>query len=120
MYKRKIRSFVSRGRITQGQSYALEVLAPRYCLRLEDGMLDFSAVFGCTADVIMDIGFGTGDSLLTLAARHPENNYLGVEVYAAGIGKLLLKVEQLALKNIRIYKNDVIDILNQCIKDESL
>ena len=120
MHKRKIRSFVSRGRMTLGQLHALKVLGPRYCLRVEDGLLDFTLAFGRNSDVIMDIGFGTGDSLLAFAQAHPENNYLGVEVYAVGVGTLLTKLEQTALTNIRIYQSDVLDVLNQCIKDESL
>lgn len=121
MHKRQIRSFVSRGmRMTSGQRQALEVLSPRYCLRIEEGPIDLAAVFGRDAPVMMDIGFGTGASLLSIAQAHPENNYLGVEVYPAGVGALLAGLAQAEISNVRIYQHDVIDILNQCIKDESL
>jgi tRNA (guanine-N7-)-methyltransferase len=121
MHKRQIRSFISRGmRMTQGQRQALDSLSPRYCLRVEDGLIDFVTVFARDADVIMDIGFGTGASLLSMAQAHPENDYLGVEVYPAGVGSLLAGVAKAEINNVHIYQCDVIDVLNQCIKDESL
>lgn len=120
MHKRTIRSFVTRGRMRQSQRQALTTLAPHYCLSTELGVINFVDSFGRSAPLIMDIGFGTGISLLSMALTHPENNYLGVEVYPAGIGRLLARLAEEKIDNVRIYQADAIDVLNQCIKNESL
>jgi tRNA (guanine-N7-)-methyltransferase len=120
MQQRKIRSFVKRGRLTTGQRQALDVIGPRFVLPLTTTPPDFGVIFGREADLVLDIGFGNGESLLAFAADHPENNYLGVEVYGVGVASLLAGIEKQGLENIRIYHCDVNDVLNQCIKDESL
>lgn len=120
IHPRQIRSFVVRSRTTERQRHALEYLKPKYELKLENGLADFDQIFGRSAEVMIDIGFGMGESLLAMAQEHPENNYVGVEIHPAGVAALLIGVESLKLSNVRIYTCDVVDVLNQCIKNESL
>lgn len=116
----RIRSFIRRqGRITSAQAKALEDLWPVYGLE-PDQPLDAPAVFGRVAPVALEIGFGNGDSLATMAANHPENDYIGIEVHRPGVGHLLLKIEERGLSNVRVYCADAIDILNQQVTDASL
>jgi tRNA (guanine-N7-)-methyltransferase len=119
--QRPIRSFVLRaGRITVGQERALRELWPVYGLDLADAPLDLDAIFGRVAPRCLEIGFGTGELLATLAAANPQVDYLGIEVHRSGVGRLLLQVEQANLKNVRVLCHDAVEVLKSGIPDEAL
>ena len=120
MNTHKIRSFIRRqGRITPGQQRAIDRLWPKYGLD-KNQVIDYSNVFGRQASLIVEIGFGNGESLAKMAANHPENDYLGIEVHKPGVGHLLLQLDQLEINNVRIFNYDAVDILEQQIADNSL
>ncbi|HTM64342.1 MAG TPA: tRNA (guanosine(46)-N7)-methyltransferase TrmB [Gammaproteobacteria bacterium] len=117
----RIRSFVIRGgRGTPAQVRAMRDVWPAAGLELGGGMLDMPAVFGREAPVFLEIGFGTGQSLLAAAAQNPDKNFIGVETHRPGVGALLMGIEQLGLTNLRVFRVDVIDVLDKCIPDNSL
>jgi tRNA (guanine-N7-)-methyltransferase len=119
-YLRRIRSFVRReGRLTKGQQRALDELFPRYGISLQQGELDFGVLFGRQAFRVLEIGFGNGASLAEMAAQHPENDYLGIEVHRPGVGNLLLQIEKLELNNIRVSNDDAVEVLGQQVPDAS-
>ena len=121
MPQRRIRSFVLRtGRMTLGQRKALEDQWSSKGLELSDGVLDIQAAFGRAAPVVLEIGFGMGHSLVEMASVHSEKNFIGIEVHTPGVGKLLQLAEEGSVNNIRVYSEDAIEVLNQCIPDESL
>ncbi len=116
----RIRSFIRRqGRATAAQKNALEFLWEKYCL---DPMqhYDFKAVFGRIAPLIVEIGFGNGESLAKMAQQNPDYNYLGIEVHRPGVGHLMMLLEQQQLANVRLFHHDAIEILEQQIPDHSL
>lgn len=116
---RRIRSFVLRqGRMTVGQSRALETLLPKYSC--PTGPLDLPSLFGRDARRTLEIGFGNGDTLLALAAQHPEQDFLGVEVHRPGVGRLLLHLEQQQLGNVRVVCEDAVQVLREQLRDASL
>ena len=118
---RSIRSFVRReSRITPAQTRALKQFWPRYGIPEDTTLLDWSTVFGRRAPVIVEIGFGNGETLAATAAAHPENNYLGIEVHRPGAGSLLRRIETEALDNVRVMLGDANEILAQRIVDASL
>ena len=118
---RRIRSFVRReGRLTKGQQRALAELFSQYGITLQQGIIDFDALFGRRGPRILEIGFGNGASLAEMATEHPENDYLGIEVHRPGVGNLLLQIEKQSLNNIRVSNDDAIEVLEQQIPDESL
>ena len=118
---RRIRSFVKReGRLTSGQERALKELFPLYGITLEDKQLNLSEVFQRTAPTVFEIGFGNGTSLAEMAMNNPQQNYIGVEVHRPGVGNLLLQIEKLNLKNLRVINDDAVEVLQQMIADESL
>lgn len=120
-HMRTVRSFVKRaGRTTEGQQKALEEVWPIMGLEVKNGPIVFSDVFGRDAPVVLEIGFGMGDSLLEMASREPEKNYIGIEVHTPGVGRLLSNADEEGLTNIRIYAEDAIDVLAKCIPDNSL
>lgn len=120
LHERRIRSFVRReGRLTAGQQRALDKLWPRF--GLEAGrQLDLDAVFGRRAARILEIGFGNGASLAAMAENQPDCDFIGIEVHRPGIGRLLLELESRGLENVRIFREDAIQILHECLPDNSL
>lgn len=118
---RTVRSFVRReGRLTPRQAKALDTLWPLYGLETQQGLIDFDKVYGRPAPVILEIGFGMGQALLSMALQNPQQNYLGIEVYRPGVGSLLAECAAQDVKNIRVFCNDAIDVLRLCIPDQSL
>lgn len=118
---RQIRSFVRRqGRLSETQQYALDHLADKYCLKLEQGMLNFAEIFGRSAPCVLEIGFGMGQSLVAQAQQNPEQNYIGIEVHRPGIGNVLAAIEAHYLTNIRLFNADAVEVLHRCIPDNSL
>jgi len=119
--RRQVRSFVLRGgRLTAGQKRALDELQPRYGVTAGEGELDFEVLFGNDHPVIMEIGFGDGNATWQMAASHPEENYLGVEVHQPGVGQLLMKLEQADIENVRIACSDAVELLRDRIPAKSL
>lgn len=115
-----IRSFVRRsGRITLAQQRALDTLWPQYGVTA-DGILNFTELFGRNVPTYLEIGFGNGEALLTMAQRHPEFNYLGIEVHSPGVGHLLLQLSAQQLPNIRISDADAVVILQHHLPPHSL
>ena len=121
---RPIRSFIIRGgRITPAQQRALDTLMPVYGLDLpEHGRrtVDFGEIFGRTAPVILEIGFGNGDALLEMARSDPQCNFIGIEVHRPGVGHLLLNLEQEGIANVRVFCADAIGVLEAGIGDGTL
>lgn len=118
---RRIRSFVRRqGRLTPAQNFALEKYMPKFGLQACNGVFDFSKEYKREAPTHLEIGFGNGQSVANMAASHPENNYLGVEVHRPGVGNLLQLVHAQELSNVRVMTDDVFDVLQNNIADNSL
>jgi len=117
----RLRSFVRRdGRATLGQQQAYANLWPHFGLQVEEKTLNYQQVFGREAPCLLEIGFGSGQSLIALAKAHPEKNFIGVETHRPGIGALFLGMKTHGLQNLRIYYSDVIDVLEKCIPATSL
>ena len=118
--ERRIRSFVRReGRLTAGQQRALDDLWPRF--GLETGTrLDLDKVFGRRAPRTLEIGFGNGAALAAMAESRPDCDFIGIEVHRPGVGRLLLELESRGLQNVRIFREDAVQVLNECLPDNSL
>jgi len=120
-YLRSIRSFVLRtGRMTPAQQRALDEHWLRKGLERERGRLDFEQVFGRRAPVVLEIGFGMGQSLVAMAKAAPDKDFIGIEVHRPGVGKLLHTMAEEGVENIRAYCDDAVQVLEQCIADDSL
>jgi tRNA (guanine-N7-)-methyltransferase len=120
-HHRVIRSFVRReGRMTDGQKAALERLANRYSLDPIEGVIDFDAAFGRRAPLSFEIGFGAGDALLARSQARPDWNHVGVEVHRPGVGRALIRAEQMELDNLRVMTRDAVEILRTQIAPGTL
>ena len=120
-HPRTIRSYVIRGgRLTTSQQHALDNYWSTYGIADIKGPLDCAALFGRQAPVVMEIGFGMGDSLLAMARTNHAKNFIGVEVHKPGVGRLLHEIEALSVHNLRIYCHDAKEILQHCVADNAL
>jgi len=118
---RPIRSFVLRqGRLTKGQQRAFDQFWPGFGIEFQGQPLDLRQIFGNDNPVCMEIGFGNGASLATMAAAHPDTNYLGVEVHGPGVGHLLLEIGERRLENVHIIRHDAIEVLQKGLAPASL
>ena len=114
---RAIRSFVRReGRITPAQEQALERLWPRYGVEFDGAVLDPAALFGRTAPLVVEIGFGNGDHLLASAQKRPDSDFLGIEVHRPGAGRVLQQADKLGLANLRVLCADAVEVLRQGLR----
>ena len=119
--KKAIRSYVIRaGRMTEGQRRAFEDHWAEYGLSIQDGTADWEAIFGRRAPVVLEIGFGMGDSLLAMAEAEPEKDFVGIEVHPPGVGRLINSAHERGVTNLRVYMADAVDVLEDCIPDTSL
>jgi tRNA (guanine-N7-)-methyltransferase len=118
---RPIRSYVLRqSRLSNAQRRACAALLPRYGVPYRATPLDLDAVFGRAGAKILEIGFGMGETTARIAAAHPENDYLGVEVHTPGVGSLLQLIEAGGLTNVRIVQHDAAEVLEHMIAPASL
>ena len=103
-------SFVKRrGRITQSQEDNLNLL-PKYLINSYEDIRSEKANF---SRLILEIGFGNGENILTLAKNNPDTLFVGSEVYLAGIGYLIGEIQELGLLNIRITTGDIRLLIEQ-------
>jgi tRNA (guanine-N7-)-methyltransferase len=118
---RPIRSYVLRaGRITAAQARALEQWWPKYGVDYQPCALDLTQLYGRSAPVTLEIGFGNGEHLVRRAAREPERNFLGIEVHRPGIGHLLLAATHSGINNLRVIAHDAVEVLEYQIAPASL
>lgn len=116
-----IRSFVHRrSHITPSQQAALDHLLPQWSIDYQHTLLDFKATFGRDADTILEIGFGMGETTQKIAQTRPHDNFLGVEVFNAGVGALLKRIDENGISNIRIIQHDAVEVVRDMIEPESL
>jgi tRNA (guanine-N7-)-methyltransferase len=117
---RPIRSFVLRqGRMSPAQQRACDELYPRYSVAASTP-LDLPAIFGNLAPVVLEIGFGMGETTAAIAAAHPHVNFLGVDMHWPGVGALLRRIESQRLANLRVMRDDAVDVVEAMIPAASL
>lgn len=118
---RPIRSFVLRqGRLSTGQSRAVENIGPRLVIPYSPTALNVDKVFGCVAPTIVEIGFGMGHTTADIAELLPDKNFIGIEVHTPGVGSLLKMADERGLTNVRIVQHDAVEVLQHMVTDASL
>ncbi len=106
--------------MTQAQKRAYDELFPRWAVPYSAALLDADAEFGRHAPRVLEIGFGMGETTAAIAAAHPEVDFLGVEVFAAGVGALAKRIDELRLSNIRIVQHDAVEVVRDMLAPDSL
>ena len=119
--RRPIRSFVIRSaRLTAAQQHAFDANWLRWGLQRDSGLLDRVRCFGRPGPLVLEIGFGMGQSLLQMAAAAPATNYLGIDIYRPGAARLMQAMREQQVGNIRIYCDDAVAVMQSCLADDSL
>lgn len=108
------------GRLTQSQQRALTELWPTYGADAGPEAIDFDTLFGRNAAVVLEIGFGNGDTLVQQALECPDVDFLGIEVHEPGVGHCLLKAHDAELTNLKLIKHDAVEVLAKWIPSDSL
>ena len=118
---RTVRSFVRRaGRLTPSQERALGELWPAFGVAFDADPLDFEVLFGRSAPVVLEIGFGNGETLVQQAAQHPEFDFVGIEVHEPGVGHCLIKAREAGIGNLRLIRHDAVEVLETMVPPASL
>lgn len=118
---RRVKSYVRReGRITGAQQRALTELWGRFGLETHSITFDQEKSFGRRAPLVLEIGFGDGESLAAMCAVNPGIDFLGIDVHRPGIGHLLLRAAALELANLRVVRADAVEVLERHLPDERL
>lgn len=121
MHPTHIRSFVNRrSHITQGQQEAIDAFLTKWSLTYRPSLLNLTETFEREAPTILEIGFGMGETTEKIALARPDDNFLGVEVFNAGVGALLKRIEASSLNNIRIIQHDAVEVLRDMLAPQSL
>ena len=108
------------GRMTAGQERGWQEGFPKFGLTLTNGTLDWDASFGGEGRRVVEIGFGMGDSLLSMAQADPETQFVGIEVHRPGVGRLLAQVMATEVSNLRVFADDAVEVLSQCLALDSI
>ena len=118
----RIRSYKPRrGRVTFGQQRALDELWGRFGIDTEPVQhLDPQQVFGRKAPLVLEIGFGMGETTVAMAADAPEEDLVAVDVHTPGVGALLAGLEREGLSNVRVATCDAVDLLRDGLGPASL
>ena len=106
--------------MSPAQQRALDTLLPRLGIAFSPAPLDFAATFGRRAPVILEIGFGMGETTAAIAAARPQDDFLGLEVHGPGVGALLNRVDAAGLSNVRVIQHDAVDVIAHMIPAASL
>lgn len=121
MIHRRIKSYVLRaGRVSNRQQQGLDLWLKNYQLTVDGTPWDLTKKFPRTADIVVEIGFGMGTSLLTMAQNNPELNYIGIEVHQAGVGSLVADLHDHDVNNVRIAAHDAVEVFRTQLVDNSI
>ena len=108
------------GRMTAGQERGWQQGFPKFGLTLPNGILDWDASFGGGGRRVVEIGFGMGDSLLSMAQADPETQFVGIEVHRPGVGRLLAQVMAKEVSNLRVFADDAVEVMSHCLAPDSI
>ena len=115
------RSYRLRGvRITPAQQIARDTLWAKFGIEFQESLLDLSTSFAKAQPVVMEIGYGMGEATWQIAKDNPSTNYLGVEVHMPGVGKLMAKLNEFELTNVKLIERDVFEVFHFMISDGAL
>ena len=68
---------------------------------------------------ILEIGFGTGKSVIELY-RRDQNNYFCIESYETGVSNVNKFIKDNGIKNLHVYKGDAIEIVEESFANNTL
>jgi len=116
-----IRSYVRRGgRLTPAQRKALVDYWPLYGIDFAQSQFEMDAITGDFEGLKLEIGFGSGEALVSMAKEDPDCLYLGIEVHESGVGRCLNAIHDNAISNVQVIKHDAIEVMQHMLPAQSL
>jgi len=123
-------SFVRRsGRMSEAQERAFAELAGRYLLDVPrdvastsvhpDARLDVASEYGRDAALIVEIGSGQGHAIVSAAASRPEDDFLAIEVFRAGLARTMLDADKAGVRNLRLVEANAPEVLSTYLPEGS-
>lgn len=106
--------------MTAGQRAAYDNHWPEYGLDLHDEKNNFAKRLESGSPVVLEIGFGMGDSLIEMCIAEPSCDFIGIEVHPPGVGRIISNAAAKGVQNLRVFLADAKDVLTECIPDNSL
>ena len=107
-------------RITPAQQEARDTLWAKFGVEFQESQIDLQTLFPKSQPIVMEIGYGMGEATWQIAKADPSTNYLGVEVHMPGVGKLMARLDEYELTNVRLIERDVFEVFYYMVKDQSL
>lgn len=108
------------GRVSNRQQQGIDLWLKEYQLLLGASPWNFEHIFNRIAEVVVEIGFGMGGSLLTMAKENPAIDYIGIEVHQAGVGSLVADIHEHQVPNIRVVSHDAVEVFQSQLEERSL
>jgi len=116
--------------MSDGQERAWADLSPRYLLDvprdeaatsiLPGSPIAPHRVFGRAAPLIVEIGSGQGHAIVDAAARHPDTDFLAVEVFRAGLARTMLDADRAGVDNLRLVEANAPEVLEHLLPAASV
>ncbi len=123
-HPRRIKSFVRRaGRTTAAQFKAYEAFGAQFLRPYAPSLITPASLFAperAACPVVLEIGFGMGETTAHIAAELPNTNFICCEVHEPGVGALLKRAGEGHLDNIRIIAHDAVEVLENMLPEQSL
>jgi tRNA (guanine-N7-)-methyltransferase len=107
-------------RITPAQQEARDNLWAKFGVEFQESEIDLESLFPKSQPIVMEVGYGMGEATWQIAKANPDINYLGVEVHLPGVGKLMARLDEYELTNVRLIERDVFEVLYYMVKGSSL
>ena len=118
---RAVRSFVLRqGRMTESQKRAFDAYWDRWGLNESTPCFDLNSLFPEANQLVLEIGFGMGFSLVEMAVEQPDTGFIGVEVHRPGVGRVLGDLAEKQLRNVRLFCADAVEVLTHCLPADGI
>ncbi len=130
-FRRRPVSFVRRSaRLSTGQQRAWDNYSGRFLIDIPRGradtsvdpgyVLDPAVVFGREAPLVVEVGSGAGEAVIHAAARHPDVNFLAIEVYTPGLAQTLMQIGRQELTNVRLIQANAPEMLTTALPAASV
>lgn len=95
-------------------------LAPFIRWRTTERPVPWTDVFGRSAPLEVEIGFGNGEFLIRHAQEHPERDFVGIDLEWASVQRGLRRIAQVEATNIRVLQADAQVVFERIFAPQTL
>lgn len=95
------------------------ILSKRKEIFFEEDQLESATTFDENKKVVIEIGSGKGGFIATMAKKHPEEQFLGIEMQRSALAIALKYIEENSIPNLRLLCIDALKVFSS-LKDNSV